>query len=303
MKIGIILNPQARSGDPNKYRPLLEAIAERHAVELCWLTGSDAQHTVRNARQAVVENSIDALVAMGGDGMVHLGLQAVAGTEMPLGIIALGSGNDIAREFSLPIHAPEVALTQIIDALRNKKIRVIDSMKIITQHESTYALAIASFGVDADVNYRTNKLRWPKGNLRYVRALFPALSAYKPYGVRISVNGKTAQGDMLLLCVANTRYFGGGFNIAPTARVDDGKLNVILLRSVRFWELAQLLPKLLLRRHLQDKRVHEIITTKIHVEAASEAGIHPPHVMADGEYVADLPLTIKVCPKSVHLIV
>ncbi|KGF06356.1 diacylglycerol kinase family protein [Arcanobacterium sp. S3PF19] len=301
MILGIAVNPRAKNGGVRRSKQQIKRLIDGYPVEPKWFTGPNAQCVLNAIREAVAEGGIDALLVAGGDGMVHLGVEAVAGTEIPLGIVALGSGNDIAREFSLPVHNIRDSLQKIMSALYTRRFYEADVIHIDSAAGEKNALAIVSLGIDADINYRTNAMTWPKGKMRYIRAIFPGIRNYRPYGVKIESEQCTLTSSMCLLSVANTRFFGGGFNISPMAKPDDGLLNVVFVPALKLPDFAVLLPKLAAAKHISDSRVMHFQTEKIKISAAAQAGIHPPRIMADGEYVGDLPATVTVLRKAIKL--
>nr|WP_239539158.1 diacylglycerol kinase family protein [Arcanobacterium pluranimalium] len=295
------MNPESGAGRAEKYRTQLLKVVEEYPIDVVWLTAQDATQALSVMREAVNNGEIDALVVVGGDGMIHLGVEAVGDSGIPLGIVAVGSGNDIAREFKLPIHNMEDSLHQVITSLFARRYYKVDAIEIESAEGIKRAMAIVSLGLDADVNERTNRMKWPRGNMRYVRAIGQSIRNYRPYGVKISANGHTGAGSMTLLCVANTRYAGGGFALAPAAKPNDGLLDVVIARGLSLAEFGSLLPRLAMAKHTADERVHHFRTTEITVEADTRFGDHPPAVMADGEYICSLPATIRVRPRVIKL--
>src|SRR5690606_34933957 len=137
--------------------------------EILDLTADDLTGAELHARQAVVDG-LDALVVVGGDGMVHLGVNVVAGTDLPLGIVAAGSGNDIARSMGLPLHDVRASVAAIERGLDTGG-RAVDAAVVgpPTHSAHEWFIGVLSCGVDAAVNARANALTWPKGRGRYVR--------------------------------------------------------------------------------------------------------------------------------------
>lgn len=279
-----------------------------------------------------------ALVVAGGDGAVHVGLQAVAGTPVPLGIVPIGSGNDIAREFGMTAGGVRGAVGAILHALRapgaaavggrgatQGHLIEVDAVEVTrpaahqgaqgtqgapgtsntpdapTEHVAWYA-AILSAGVDAAVNARTNALSWPPGGARYVRALAEELRHLQPYGYRITLDGVTQERTALLVAVANTRFLGGGMRMAPHARTDDGRLDVVLVDPVSRATLARVFPRIYRGTHTTFHAVHTYRAREVTLEHAPGLGARPPTAMADGEPIAPLPLTMTVRPGALRVV-
>ncbi|VEI12429.1 diacylglycerol/lipid kinase family protein [Trueperella bialowiezensis] len=300
MKIAVALNPAAGKGRSLRYRDAIASALDLYPIEAEWISAPNRPGAMDAER--LISRGIDALVVVGGDGLIHDAVNAIGDSHLPLGIIAAGSGNDIAREFGLPIHSVHDSMHQIAASLLTGRSRCVDVVDIQWSGGSERALAIVSVGIDADTNHRTNNLSWPKGNLRYVRGLVGSLLNYRPYGVQITMNGDTVAGSMTLLSIANTRYFGGGFCIAPQAVPDDGLLDVVVTPGFRYADIATRLSKLLIHKHTSDSQVHVYRTREIQVEHAPQHGAPLPVIMADGEEICPAPATIRVLPKALRLV-
>ncbi|MCR2052505.1 diacylglycerol kinase [Actinomyces bowdenii] len=317
MRIALLSNPcsgrgrHARADDEARLR-LMRAGHEVLHVR----TGSYEQ--ARSAASALMAQDADALVVVGGDGMVHLGLEVVAGTGVPLGIVATGTGNDIARHFGLPSRDVAVC-TRIIDAALSGRtgtgrVLAVDAMRAtrpdgtVVAGEHQWSLAVVSAGFDAAVNARANLMTWPAGEGRYLRAVMAELAALAPYGYRITTDSGTWEGPALLAAVANTRYFGGGMDLAPQADACDGMLEVLRLDPVGRVRLLGLLRRLLAGTHLDSPHVHLERTASVTIEALDERtgqdhGLRPPpRPYADGEPLAPLPLRLSAVPQAVRLL-
>jgi len=167
---------------------------------------------------------------------------------------------------------------------------------------------VVSAGVDAAVNARANTLSWPAGEGRYVRAFTAELATLAPYGYRVTTDEGTWEGPALLLAVANTRYVGGGMDLAPRADPTDGLLEVLRLDPVGRTRLLTLFRRLFRGTHLTDPAVHLERSRTVTIEALTERTGHdrglrpPPHPFADGEPLAELPLRLEAIPDAVRLL-
>ncbi|QOQ38838.1 diacylglycerol/lipid kinase family protein [Trueperella pecoris] len=302
MRVALALNPSSGKGRSDSYRSALREVLLKYPVDMVWLPVGTREQAFVAMHEASHSGKIDALIIVGGDGFIHNAVNAVGDSRIALGIVAAGSGNDIAREFGLPIHNIHDSVHQIAASLLTRRYRDVDVMEISWHQGSQRALAIVSVGIDADTNVRTNHMTWPKGNLRYVRALPGAIGAYEPYGVRVSMGGHTHAGAMTLLSIANTRYFGGGFCVSPGALPDDGLLDVVLTPGLGMGSIAHLLTRLVFYRHLRDPRVHLYRTSEIRIDPAPELGGPLPMIMADGEEICRAPATVRVLPGALRLV-
>ena len=303
MKVGVAVNPSSGRGRGDTYGNETRRVLAEYPVEVVELSGADAEDCLRNCQEAIRSRHIDALLAVGGDGMVHLGVNAVAGTGVPLGIIAVGSGNDIAREFRLPIRHVANSVHQVMACLFGGRQQPTDVIASDGSHGRSYALAVLSAGIDAEVNLTTNSMTWPKGNMRYLRAVAQSLGSYPTYGLRVEIDGVVASGPLTLLSVANCRFIGGGMNIAPMARTNDGLLDVVIGYAPKPITLAALLPLVYVGRHTMSPLVHTFRGRHIRISEDLSVGAPAPTAMADGEVVGRLPLDIHCLPGGVDLLI
>lgn len=300
-RIGVVVNPTAGHGrGGSRGHRLLEA-AQRRGHTLVDLSAEDLGSATQHARQAVVDG-LDALVVVGGDGMVHLGANVVAQTDLPLGIVAAGSGNDIARAMGLPRHDVDAAVRTIEAGLETGG-RAVDAVLAgppgYSAHE--WYLGVLSCGVDAAVNARANELTWPRGGGRYVRALLSEVSTFRPYGYRITLDDETWESTGSLVAVANGSLFGGGMRIAPDARMDDGLLDVVIAGPLTRAGLVAVFPKVYSGAHLRHPAVTVVRSRTVLIEP-SPVGRMPPVAFADGERLGPLPLHAEVHPGAVRLL-
>lgn len=306
LRLGVVVNPTAGHGRGARRGARFVEAARRRGHEVVDVSGPDAASAVQRARQAVVDG-LDALVVVGGDGMVHLGAGVVAGTDLPLGVVPAGSGNDLARVNGLPTHDPLAALTAMESALDRGPAgtRALDAVSVgppgYSQRE--WFLGVLSCGVDAAVNARANTLSWPRGTGRYVRALLAELRTFRPYGYRLTLDdGTTWESTGTLVAVANAAQFGGGMRIAPDARMDDGLLDVLVAGPLSRAELLAVFPRVFSGGHVTHPACTVLRSRSVLVEP-SPLGPEPPVAYADGERLGPLPLLAEVVPAAVRLLV
>jgi diacylglycerol kinase (ATP) len=203
-EIALLTNPTAGKGRGAKARALVLRRLEEGGVAVRDLAGRDADEALDLAR-AVVADGVESLVVVGGDGMVHLGVQALAGTSSALGIIPAGTGNDVARYFDLPRKDP-VAAANVV--LRGDTRRVD-----LAKSGSKYFATVMAAGFDALVNERANRMTWPKGQMRYNLATLAELRVFKPLHYTLDLDGQQLTLEAMLVAVGNGPSFGGGLRI------------------------------------------------------------------------------------------
>ena len=300
--LGVITNPTSASGrGARSGKEALTALAAGGHRLLDLSRGSwAASYEAAMARR----RELDALVVVGGDGMAHLGLQVCAERRLPLGIIASGSGDDVAVSVGLPRHDIPAAVRRIEDGLRGDTIR-IDVGKVaggsIEAPAPRYFGAVLSTGIDAAVAAYARSITFPRGPLKYKAAAVREIARFEPLGVRITADGKQWTQRCTLVAVANGPVFGGGLIVSPEASLTDGRLDVVLAEPMSRPDLLRIFPKLRYGGHVEDPRIRIVRVEEISL-AHDPAGAPLPPAFADGELVGATPLTAKVVPRALTIL-
>jgi len=246
--------------------------------------------------RAVTGGLVDGIVTIGGDGTVHLAAQHLVGTDMVLGHVPFGTGNDIARDLGLTTRW-ESGLDRLMAALAARTTTVIDVMEITGGHGTVYGLAIVSAGLDAIVNERANTYRRPPGHARYLRALLAALPRYRPRPYRLAGNGRGNPAPAVIAAVANLRSFGGGLTLSPNSHWDDGVLEVLVAKPLSLVEFATIFPTVYRGSHVDSDIVHVHSTDRVVIDS-----LEPVTAMVDGEEIGPLPITVRARPQALRFL-
>ena len=193
-ELALLTNPTAGKGKGARTAAMALPRLLEAGYDVRSLAGRSPEEALDLARQCVADG-IEALVVCGGDGMVHLGVQAVAGTDTPLGIIPAGTGNDVARYLDLPRSDPALAA----DVVARGKERVIDLARV----GSVYFVTVLAAGFDAIVNERANAMTWPKGQMRYNLATLAELRVLAPIPYVLELDGVEERLEATLVAVGN----------------------------------------------------------------------------------------------------
>jgi len=248
---------------------------------------------------------LDALVVVGGDGMVHLGAQVCAERRLPLGIIAAGSGNDVASVLGLPMLDIPAAARAVHEGLEGRSVTMdagkLTGKSIEHPNKPRYFLAVLSAGIDAAVAARAQSIQFPRGPLKYKYAAMREIPLFKPYGASVTIDGSTHIRQCTLVAVANTTIFGGGLMISPNSNVFDGKLEVVLAEAMSKRHMLKLLPKLNDGSHLDDPTISVVQATSVDI-VHHDVGALLPAAFADGELVGSQPLSVKVAPGALRVL-
>ncbi|MFL9682138.1 MULTISPECIES: diacylglycerol kinase [Streptomyces] len=293
--ITLFVNPTAGRGrGAHAAQPAADALrAAGHSVRT--VLGLDAADALRRAREAVADGT-GALVTVGGDGMVSLALQAVAGTTTPLGVIAVGTGNDFARSLGLPVRAPAAAARLTAALLRDDAARTVDLGRVTTPAGPRWYGTVLASGFDSRVNDRGNRMRIPAGRFKYDLAILAELAAFRAVPYRLVLDGLAVETDATLVAVGNGTSYGGGMRICADARTDDGLLDVTVVGAVGRATLLKVFPRVYRGTHLDHPAVTTYRVRTVTLDAPATTGY------ADGEPLGPLPLTAECVPGALRVL-
>jgi diacylglycerol kinase (ATP) len=286
-EIALVVNPAAGGGRGARITAPVVRRLERSGVRVRYVAPASGVEAEDLARKAVADGA-DALVALGGDGLVHLVLQATAGTGIPLGIVPAGTGNDIARAIGLPLRDP-LAAADIIAAAH---LRAIDAGRC----GGRWFAGVLGVGFDSAVNERANRMTRPAGRSKYDLAMLAELRTFRPIPFTLELDGETWQTLAMLVVVGNTPSYGGGMRVTPNALVDDGLLDVLVLGPLSRAAFVRVFPRVYRGTHVN----HPAVTIRrAKVVSLAATGVV---AYADGERLARLPLTCEVVPGALHVL-
>lgn len=295
----MVANPHAGRGRARRAIPriiaeLVRGLPNTHVQLVETTSFEDAALRTREAVAAASPG--DSLVVVGGDGMAHLGVNACAGTEVNLGLIPAGTGNDFCRGIGVPTD-----LAQATRAILAGSTTRIDTNRVegaLTGGDTRrHVGCTVSTGYDASVNDHANRLRVTLGALAYGWVALRELAAFSPLNYRLEIDGEVRELEAMLVAVSNSIYFGGGMKIAPRASVTDGELDVTIIHALTRMQLLQLLPTIYTGGFVKRPEVELLRATSVMVDGEDLVG------MADGEPLGTVPLRVEVEPESlsVHL--
>ncbi len=292
-KVIALTNPLSGHGTAVHAAQTAISRLRRRGVEVIEIIGDDAEDA-RYLAGAALDKGTDALMVTGGDGVISNALQLLAGTDVPLGIIPAGTGNDHAREFGIPTKDPEGAADVVVDGWAE----TIDLGRI-QDHTGVnkWFGTVAAAGFDSLVTDRANRMRWPHGRLRYYTAMFAELSQLRPLPFRIVLDGtREIDADITLAAFGNTRSYGGGLLICPNADHTDGLLDITVAPALSRTKLVCLFPTVMKGTHVERDEVITARAKSIHVECP---GIN---VYADGDFACALPAEISAVPAALQIL-
>ncbi|MFF4981997.1 diacylglycerol kinase [Streptomyces sp. NPDC001046] len=291
-EITLFVNPTAGRGRGARAAQPAASALRAAGFSVRTVLGEDAADALARARAAVAGGT-GALVAVGGDGMANLALRAVAGTRTPLGLVAVGTGNDFARALGMPVREPAAAGRMIADALKGGRIRDIDLGQV---GDRWFGTVLAS-GFDSRVNDRGNRMRWPAGRLRYDLATIAELAGLRPVPYRIRLDGgETREVEATLVAVGNGPSYGGGMRICPGADLTDGLFDITVIGHCTRRTLLRVFPGVYRGTHVGHPAVTVLRAARVEIAADGVTG------HADGESLGALPLSARCVPGGVRVV-
>ena len=277
----VILNPAARS---EKARRAWEQIALLPGCKILPTTAvGDAQ---RLAEQAV-KDGCKLIVAAGGDGTVNDVVNGIAGSEVTLGVLPVGTMNVFAAELGIPND-----LQAAWKIIQKGETRRVD----LPQANGKYFVQLAGVGLDAQVVEATSwAFKKSFGPLSYLISA-AQIAARKPPKLIVKSEGHTVEGSFVL--VGNGRYYGGPLAFFRDARIDDGKLDVLIFKNLGYLDLARYLGTILMGRHTDLSDVEYFQTAELTVTSSEQVPIE-----VDGEVIGRLPVKFEMSPHALQVLV
>ncbi|MGH3502331.1 MAG: diacylglycerol kinase [Nocardioidaceae bacterium] len=285
-RLALLVNPASGKGKLAAQADRVFARLQAGGYDVTAMQGRDAAESADLASK-VVADGYEALVVMGGDGLMHLALQAVANSATTLGVVGIGSGNDLARSLGLPYRDPIASA----DVIAGGATRTVDLARL----DDAYYATVLAAGFDSLVNERANAMRWPRGQLRYTLATLAELRVFTPLPYTLELDGERLDCEAMLVAVGNGSSYGGGIRICEGAILEDGRLDVVVIKPVSKPELVKVYPRLFRGTHTTHPAYERHRVTKVRVDSPGIVAY------ADGERLGPLPVTVTAAPGALQV--
>jgi len=282
----LIVNPSAGGGRAAKLLPRVEAALRARGLAFRVEPTESLAHARELARAALAAGEVAS--ALGGDGLLGAVAGELQGTDGVLGVLPGGRGNDFARKLGI---GPDTE--RACDVLAAGRRRTID----VAEAGGRTFLGIASAGLDSDVQVIANASRLPLGRLVYVYATLRALGGWRPAGWEVVVDGRAHRFDGYTVAVGNSGVYGGGMYLLPDAALDDGVLDVALLRARPRRRFLLSLPKVFRGAHVREPGFEILRGREVSFTADRAFDAY-----ADGDPIAPLPVTVRAVPSALQVL-
>ena len=288
MYYAFVVNPVAGNGYALLTMNRLEETLKTRGAEYRIFHTEKPGHATEIALRLSSDPEAAIVASVGGDGTAGEVAAGLVNTSKPFGIIPAGTGNDYIKSCGIP-NDPMKAL----EILLSGRTVLTDTGYV----NDLFFLNVCGTGFDVTVlDYAENEKEKHRGLLPYFLGLVKAIFHYRPVHLAIRADGIDEEGDYLICSVANGRFIGGGIPICPLAEVDDGKLDLVLIRNIPRWKIPFYLPGLMLSKALNFK-----VTRHFRVNEARIRG-GKLRVNIDGEIRSMSEVSFKINPSSLNLI-
>ncbi|MCU0552459.1 MAG: lipid kinase [Leptolyngbya sp. Prado105] len=282
----LLVNRNARKGQ----QQLEAAIAQLQSLGFELIEASSDRPDLLPQVIREHRDRVDLVIVGGGDGTLNAAVAGIVETQLPLGILPLGTANDLARTLGIPSTLPEAC-----QVVAGQKIEHIDLGWVNGQ----YFFNVASLGLSVQITRgltKSVKRRW--GVLAYAATALKVLWKSRRFKAEIIINGRSQKVKTIQIAVGNGRYYGGGMTVAEDAAINDGRLDLYSLEIDHWWQMLAVLPAL--RRGTQTR------SSWVQTWEGQEFYVYCPKaksINTDGEITTSTPAHFKVIPKALPVLV
>lgn len=292
-----IVNKTSANGRAFKVWKYTEKILQQKKMNYMVRFTQGPKHATLLVKEMIHQNKASVIVAVGGDGTVHEVINGLADSNIPLGVIPAGSGNDFCRGIGIPLQYKK-ALQLLLTGQRT----AID----IGRFHSKYVSTVVGIGFDAEVAKVTNASVYKKwlnfiqlGSLSYIVSVLKVLLYYKPADVSLKIDSRRYLIQKVwLVAIANTPFYGGGLKICPSARYEDGLFTICLVHGLSKWQFLGIFLFVFKGKHTSFSRKVKVYEGKeIEIQSFKPLAAH-----GDGEIIGQTPARMKIESSSLSVI-
>lgn len=273
----LVINPVSGHGRGTTIGTYVAGYLNRHGIRFMIVTGNSSITMSEHLRTFLEKNpNCEGVIAVGGDGLMHIVLQSAVPNQIPFTIIPAGTGNDFVRTLGWSLDSLDAQLS----AVTTSQPTLIDLGLV----DGEWFGAILSTGFDSIVNEKANTMQWPKGVMKYNAAIAMELPRFKPRHYEIILDDRTISTEAMLIAVSNGKSYGGGMLVCPNALISDGVFDVMVLYPVSKLEFVKVFPQVFAGTHVSHPAVEIVRSRTVIIESSAVA-------YADGERIGQLPVS------------
>lgn len=288
MRLAVLYNPVAGRGRAANHILRAMGVFQNLGASADLIESRSGEHLTELAAK-LSSDGYDRIVIAGGDGTLNRVVRGLHLERTVVGLLPLGSGDDFAQAAGIPRSISE-ACTVVV----NGRQRLVD---VPTVNGVRY-LGVAGLGFDSEVSRYANEMRWLRGPLLYLYATLAVIPRFKPRQIRYSVDGVVRDEEVMFVVVGNSPRYGAGVHIAPTARIDDGILDLYVIGKATKWQLLTTMPLAYKGRHVSKPFVSWQRGKDFRFQSPE-----PMEIYADGELVGHTPATIRLESRQLRIMV
>ena len=278
----LVINPVSGQGKGAQIGTYVAGYLNSRGIKYEIIIGRNGINQVDLLQRFLDRNTeCSGVIAVGGDGLLHLVLQKITPAQVPLAVIPAGTGNDFVRTLGWSLDDVDA----ILEAVLSKKPASVDLGLV----DGEWFAAILSTGFDSIVNEKANTMPWPKGPNKYNVAIAIELPRFAPRHYEIVLDDRTISTQAMLIAVANGRSYGGGMLVCPHAEITDGYFDVMVLHPVSKLEFIKVFPRVFKGTHITHPAVEIVRSRSVKITADAVA-------YADGERIGQLPVSAQCMP-------
>jgi diacylglycerol kinase (ATP) len=282
----LVINPVSGQGQGTTVGTYVAGYLNQHKIDFTIVTGNSSIALSEHLQTFLEKNpNSEGVIAVGGDGLLHIILQLVVPSQVPFALIPAGTGNDFVRTLGWDLNR--------IDEQLNRVITTKSSSIDLGLVDGEWFGAILSTGFDSIVNEKANTMQWPKGPMKYNAAIAIELPRFKPRNYEITLDDRTISTQAMLIAVANGRSYGGGMLVCPNANINDALFDVMVLHPVSKFEFLKVFPRVFAGTHISHPAVEIVRSRNVTIESKAVA-------YADGERIGQLPIAAECIHDAVQ---
>jgi diacylglycerol kinase (ATP) len=302
LKPQIIINPESDKGRTGRRWKLIKEVLGSFFKEYqCEFTEKPCHAT--EISRAAIKHGAELIVGIGGDGTMNeiangfFDADCILNPKTTLGVVPSGTGSDFSRSLKIP-----QSYTNAFKIITQAPSHIIDAGKVkFCDHEGQscerYFLNISDFGIGGEVVRHMNLRKMKKKKSSYLISTLSTFLSYKNKRLRIKIDGTDLPEDQYMIgAIANGKIFGKGMKAAPDAKLDDGLFDILLVKSMQFFDFLRTVRKLYSGTHLPHPRIDLWHGRKVEVEASSDER-RPVFIEVDGEQLGQIPVSFEILPR------